>query len=180
MNIRRYCSVAVVASCLGSRPLAAQWSIAPTIAVGAAIPGGVLRDRVSEGPTVKVGLWIRAPKLPVGITTEAMYAHFLPGGVDRAADGLRVGALSVNVTTRRHDRRFDLYGVAGAGWYWHSGANGKYTDRQAPGFSVGIGEVFRVAAVDSFFEVRLHRVHTPSRAGESWMTLMPFVVGARF
>ena len=180
MRPRRYVLMGIAACCLVTTSASAQWSVAPTLAVGPAIPGGVLRDRVSEGPTVKGGLWIRKANLPVGITTEAMYARFFPGGVDRASDGLHVGAITANLTTRRHDQRFDVYGVAGAGWYWHSGANGKYEDRQAPGVNVGIGEVFRVGSVDSFFEVRLHRVRTPSRAGESWMTLMPFVVGARF
>ena len=135
---RTVCGVlAVVASCVLSQPMTAQWSVAPTIAGGPAIRGGVLRDRVSEGPTVKVGLWVRTPKLPVAITTKAMYAHFGPSGVDRAADGLRVGGLSFNLTTRRHDRRLDVYGTAGAGWCWHSTANEKYVDRQAPSFNVG-------------------------------------------
>jgi len=145
------------------------------------IPVGTFRDVVREGAALQVGVWVRAPRLPVGVTAEALLAQFGAGGTQDGLDGARVGALTVNVTTRRHDRRLDLYGIAGAGWYWKDRMAPQYLDRQAPGFNVGLGEIVALGNTDFFVELRVHAIRATSQTGSGgWMTVMPLVVGARF
>ncbi len=172
--------LAVVIGLLVPEHAHAQWSASPVIGVGPVIPSGSLRDAVREGVALKLGVWWRAPRVPVGITTEAMLAQFGGGTATDGLRGARVGALTANVTTRRHDRRLDLYGVAGAGWYWMDNMAPRYLERQAPGFNVGIGEVVSLGHTDYFVELRLHAVRATSQTGGSWMTFVPLLLGARF
>ncbi len=158
----------------------AQWSASPVLAVGPAIPAGKFRDAASEGAAIKLGLWMRAPSVPVGVTSEALLVQFGGGATRDGLNGARVAALTANVTTRRHDRRLDLYGIAGAGWYWMDRMAPRYLDRQAPGFNVGVGEVVALGSTDFFVELRLHAVRATRQTGEGWMTFMPLLVGARF
>ena len=158
----------------------AQWSASPVVAIGPVIPAGSFRDVVREGAALKLGVWLRAPRVPVGVTTEVLLAQFGSSGARDGLDRARVGAITANVTTRRHDRRLDLYGIAGAGWYWMDRMAPRYLDRQAPGFNVGVGEVVSLGHTDLFVELRLHAVRATSRTGEGWMTFMPLLVGARF
>ena len=173
----------ILAAALGlsvPEPVHAQWSASPIVAVGPLIPAGPLRDAVREGAALKLGLWLRAPRVPIGVTTEAMLAQF---GGSASSDGLRnarVGALTANVTTRRHDRRLDTYGIAGAGWYWMDNMTPRYNERHAPGFNVGIGEVVSLGNTDYFVEIRLHAVRVTSQTGAGWMTFAPLLLGARF
>ena len=128
----------------------------------------------------KGALWLRAPRVPVGVTIEGMYAQFRDARPDMASEHTHVGAVLANVTTRRHERKLELYGVAGAGWYWRNGPTDSFAERQAPGINVGIGEIIALGSRDFFVELRLHAVRTPARTGEQWMTFMPLLIGARF
>ena len=158
----------------------AQWSASPVVAIGPVIPAGSFRDAVREGAAIKVGVWLRAARLPVGVTAEALLVQFADGATREGLDRARVGALAVNVTTRRHDRRLDLYGIAGAGWYWLDRMAPRYLDRQAPGLNVGVGEVVALGSTDFFVELRVHAVRASAPTGATWMTFMPILVGARF
>jgi len=158
----------------------AQWSASPVVAVGPAIPAGAFRDVAREGVAIKAGLWMRAPRVPIGVSVEAMLAQFGADATRGGLDGARVGALTVNATTRRHDRRLDTYGIAGAGWYWLGRTAPRYSDRQAPGFNLGVGEIVSLGDIDFFAELRVHAVRATSQTGSGWITFMPLLVGARF
>jgi hypothetical protein len=171
---------ACAALLVGAGPAHGQWSAAPAIALGVAIPGGMLRDDLREGVTAKAGVWLRAPRVPVGITAEAMYTH-LPAERNRGSAGdLRAGAMLLNVTTRRHEGRLDPYGIVGAGWYLFDNAKGRFSDRGAPGINVGIGEVIALGQRDYFVELRLHAMRTAGMDGRSWTTFLPLMAGLRF
>ena len=162
-----------------ARPISAQWSASPALALGIAIPTGALGRAVQEGVAVKAGLWMRAPRVPVGFTLEGMYTQF-GDAADAAANGrVRLSAITANMTSRRHERRLDLYGVAGGGWYWVHGSPVAYASRQVPGINVGLGEVVALGAADYFVELRLHLLRKPSRDA-AWTTFMPLVLGVRF
>lgn len=163
-----------------ARRAQAQWSIAPSVAVGTAVPAGAFGRDVAESVTLKGALWLRAPRVPVGVTIEGMYAQFRDARPDMASENTHVGAVLANVTTRRHERKLELYGVAGAGWYWRNGPTDSFAERQAPGINVGVGEIIALGSRDFFVELRLHAVRTPARTGEQWMTFMPLLIGARF
>ena len=165
---------------LVARPAHGQWSIAPSVALGTAIPAGAFGREVAESVTIKGALWLRAPRVPVGVTIEGMYAQFRDARPGVTSEHTHVGAVLANVTTRRHERRLDLYGVAGAGWYWRNGPTDSFAERQAPGINVGVGEIIALGRRDLFVELRLHAVRTPARTGEQWMTFMPLLIGARF
>ena len=169
------CSALVV-----SRPAQAQWSIAPSVALGTAVPAGAFGRDVAESVTLKGALWLRAPRVPVGLTIEGMYAQFRDVRPNVVSEDTHLGAVIANVTTRRHERKLELYGVAGAGWYWRNGPTDSFAERQAPGINVGVGEIIALGSRDFFVELRLHAVRTPARTGEQWMTFMPLLIGARF
>jgi len=162
------------------RPAQAQWSIAPSVALGAAIPAGAFGREVKESVAFKAALWMRAPRFPVGFTLEGMHAPFRDARPTVASQRSHVTAIIANVTTRRHERKLELYGVAGAGWYWRGGSSNVFAERQAPGINVGVGEIIALGSRDYFVELRLHAVRTPSRTGEQWLTFMPILLGARF
>jgi hypothetical protein len=162
------------------RPAQAQWSLAPSVALGTAVPAGAFSRDVAESVTLKGALWLRAPRVPVGLTLEGMYAQFRDARPDVASENTHVGAVLANVTTRRHERKLELYGVAGAGWYWRNGPTDSFAERQAPGINFGVGEIIALGRRDFFVELRLHAVRTPARTGEQWMTFMPLLIGARF
>jgi len=163
-----------------ARPAEGQWSIAPSIALGTAIPAGALGGVASESVALKGALWLRAPRVPVGFTVEGMYAQFRDARPNVVSQHTHVSAVVANITTRRHERKLELYGVAGAGWYWQNGPTDSFADRQAPGVNFGVGEIIALGSRDYFVELRLHAVRTPARTGEQWMTFMPLLVGARF
>jgi hypothetical protein len=173
-------SAACAALLMGARPAHGQWSAAPAVAVGAAIPGGTMRDAVGEGVTAKVGLWLRAPRVPVGITAEAMYTYMHGESVRATKDDFQVGALLLNVTTRRHEGRLDPYGVLGGGWYHFTDPDGRFVQRSAPGVNVGVGEVIAVGDRDYFVEVRFHAMYTAGMSGRQWTTFLPLMAGIRF
>ena len=165
---------------LVARPAQGQWSIAPSVALGTEVPAGAFGRDVAESVTLKGALWLRAPRVPVGVTIEGMYAQFRDARPEVASEHTHVGAVLANVTTRRHEKKLELYGVAGAGWYWRNGPTDSFADRQAPGINVGVGEIIALGSRDFFVELRLHAVRTPARTGEQWMTFMPLLIGARF
>ncbi len=169
----------VMAACY-ARPISAQWSVSPAVAFGVAVPTAALGDAVAEGVAFKAGLWMRAPRVPVGLTMEAMYTQFGDGANSVTRERVRLSGITANVTTRRHDRRLDLYGVAGGGWYWLHGARDLYEERHAPGVNIGVGEIVALGAADYFVELRVHAIRTPSRTSAKFMTFMPLVLGARF
>lgn len=74
----------------------AQWSAAPVVAIGPVIPAGSLRKGVREGAAIKVGVWFRAPRIPVGVTAEALLVQFADGatreGLDRARGMVLAGS----------------------------------------------------------------------------------------
>lgn len=183
MRTRRARGIAaalLMAGIVPSTQASAQWSAAPAVALGLAVPGGSLRDLVSEGLTAKAGVWMRAPRVPVGFTAEAMVMH--AGRVRRSAatDAFRVAAVTLNATTRRHEGRLDPYGVLGAGWYWHTDPGQGFTQRSAPGVNVGLGEVIAMGERDFFVELRLHAVRTPTAEGVRWTTFLPVLLGVRY
>lgn len=183
MSIRRarISAAALLLTCfLPIRQASAQWSAAPAVALGLAVPGGSLRDLVSEGLTAKAGVWMRAPRVPVGFTAEAMLMHAGRVRNSAATDAFRVAAVTLNATTRRHEGRLDPYGVLGAGWYWHTDPGMGLTQRSAPGVNVGIGEVIAMRDRDFFVELRLHAVRTPTADGARWTTFLPVLFGVRF
>jgi hypothetical protein len=150
------------------------------VALGVAIPGGTLRDVVAEGVTAKAGVWMRAPRVPVGITAEAMYTH-LRGDQRGARDGaLQVGAMLFNITSRRHEGRLDPYGTLGAGWYLFNNPERRFLEGHAPGVNVGVGEVIALGDRDYFVEVRLHAMYTSTPTGRAWKTFLPLMLGMRF
>ncbi len=161
-------------------PLHAQWSAAPTLAVGPVIPTGALGDVANEGLAVKAGAWLRAPRVPVGLAVEAMYAHFRAGANGASSTDTRVGAVLANITTRRHARRLELYGSAGGGYYWLDGASASLAGRRAAGVNIGVGEIIALGSHDYFVELRLHAVRTPAQSPSRWMTFMPLLLGIRF
>ncbi len=167
-------------SCISARPAHGQWSVAPSVALGPAIPTGAFGSGVNEGVALKGALWMRAPRFPVGFTFEGMYAQFRDARPAVASQDSRLFAVVANVTTRRHERKLDLYGIAGAGWYWRDGPNDTFADRQAPGVNIGVGEIIALGSRDFFVELRLHAVRKPARTREQWMTFMPLLIGARF
>lgn len=161
-------------------PAYRQWAVAPTVAVGLAVPGGALHDAVAEGITGKLGVWIRAPGAPVGLTSELLYAHLRGGRVSPRAGDLRIAAALANITTRRHDGRLDPYATLGVGWYHHGDPDNRFQSSTAPGVNVGIGEVIAVGERDYFVEVRLHAMRTTAPRGRSWTTFGPLMMGLRF
>lgn len=161
-------------------PVRAQWSAAPTVAIGLAVPGGALHDAVAEGVTAKAGLWMRAPRVPVGFTAEAMYTHLRGGRTVPRSGDMQIGSLLTNVTTRRHEGRLDPYGTLGFGWYWYSDPDARFRGTSAPGINVGVGEVIALARRDYFVEVRLHAMRTPTVTGRSWTMFLPLMLGVRF
>lgn len=171
---------ACAALLVGAGPAHGQWSAAPAVALGVAIPGGAIRETVGEGVTAKAGLWLRAPRVPVGITAEAMYTYMATESGRSRKDNFQVGALLVNLTTRRHEGRLDPYGVFGGGWYRFTDPDGRFTQRSAPGVNVGIGEVIAVGARDYFVEVRFHAMYTATMSGREWTTFLPLMAGIRF
>lgn len=171
---------ACAALLMGAVPAYGQWSVAPAVALGAAIPGGSMRDVLREGVTAKAGLWLRAPRVPVGITAEAMYTHMRADAMRGASDDFHVGALLMNVTTRRHEGRLDPYGVVGGGWYRFTDPDARFLARSAPGLNVGVGEVVAVGQRDYFVELRLHAMYTSTMTGRAWTTFLPLMVGMRF
>lgn len=178
MMHRSVIGVALLVACNG-QSLSAQWSIAPSAAVGVSIPG-TRHDELKEGVVAKAGVWVRAPRVPVGFTVEGMFSH-LPGGRRiSTAEGLTVGGAMLSVTTRRHERRVETYGVAGGGWYWYSNAPGRFTRANAPGFNAGVGELLQVRGHDLFAEVRFHAIRTPTASGGTWTTMLPIMLGLRF
>ena len=163
-----------------ARPISAQWSVAPTVAMGISLPTGTLGDAVSEGIAFKAGLWMRAPRLPVGFTAEAMHAQFGDAGSTASRERIRLSAVTTNITTRRHERRLDLYAVAGGGWYWMQGSREPFAARHAPGINIGVGEIVALGTADYFVELRVHAIRTSSRTDAQWMTFMPLLIGVRF
>lgn len=162
-------------------PAHGQWSAAPTVALGLAIPGGTLHDAVAEGIIAKAGLWMRAPRVPFGVTAEAMYTYMRGDNKNARAEDMHIGAVLVNMTTRRHEGRLDPYGILGGGWYLFSDPDARFQRRSAPGVNVGVGEVIAVGDRDYFIEVRLHAMRTTSMAGGSvWTTFLPIMAGVRF
>lgn len=172
--------VAAVTLLVSAVPAHGQWSAAPTAAIGLAVPGGVLHDAVAEGVTGKVGVWVRAPRVPVGLTSEVMYTHLRGGRTMPRADDLRIAAVLVNVTSRRHEGRFDPYVTAGGGWYHHGDPDNRFRSSSAPGVNVGLGEVIAMGDRDNFVEVRLHAMRTASATGRTWTTFLPLMLGLRF
>ena len=179
MRLRRHAALALCFALCSASPLRAQWSVSPAVALGVAVPAGALADAVGEGVALKAGLWMRAPRVPVGFTIEGMYAHFGHGASTVGGERVSLSGLTANVTTRRHDRRLDLYGVAGGGWYWMHGSREPFPERQAPGLNIGVGEVVALGAADYFVELRVHAIRPPSRSAP-WKTFMPLVLGVRF
>jgi hypothetical protein len=135
---------------------------------------------VRNGVAVKAGVWMRAPGIPVGITAEGMYARYGGGQTIDALGPVVLSAVTLNATTRRHQRKLETYGVGGIGWYWLDGGAPRYADPQAPGFNVGVGEIIAVGSRDYFIELRLHAVRMASASGERWLTTMPILLGVRF
>ena len=179
MRIRLGATLVFCLSVCGAGPLGAQWAVAPTLALGAIVPTGALASAVGEGVALKAGLWMRAPRAPVGLTVEGMHAQFAHGATRVAGERVSLSALTLNATTRRHDRRLDLYGVAGAGWYWMHGSRVPFPERQAAGLNFGVGEALALGGADFFVELRLHAIRTPSRDAR-WKTFMPILLGVRF
>lgn len=162
-------------------PAHGQWSAAPAVALGLAIPGGTLHDAVTEGVTAKAGLWMRAPRVPFGVTAEAMYTHMRGENARTRAGNMQIGAVLVNMTTRRHEGRLDPYGILGGGWYLFNDPDERFKGRAAPGVNIGVGEVIAVGDRDYFVEVRLHAMRTASMSGRgTWTTFLPLMAGLRF
>lgn len=180
----RHCGVRGALACglllAGATPLAAQWSAAPAVAVGLAVPGGALHDAVGEGVTAKAGLWMRAPRVPVGFTAEVMYTHLRGDRGRPVADDLQIGSVLVNFTTRRHEGRLDPYGTAGIGWYTFTDPDNRFTNGRAPGVNIGVGEVIAIGRRDFFVEARLHAMRTSTPTGSTWTTFLPLMLGVRF
>jgi len=160
-------------------PAHGQWSAAPTVAVGLAVPGGALHDAVAEGITGKIGVWMRAPRVPVGFTSELLYTHMRGGRTEPRAGDLRIAAALVNLTTRRHEGRLDPYATLGVGWYHHGDPDDRFRSSTAPGVNVGIGEVIALGDRDYFVEVRLHAMRTTAPTGRRWTTFLPLMMGVR-
>lgn len=181
-NTPRSLAILIVAGTLSvvAKPAQAQWAAKPSVALGLAVPGGALHDAVAEGATAKVGLWMRAPRVPVGFTAEAMYTHLRGGRTVPRSDNMRIASVLANVTTRRHEGRLDPYGTLGVGWYWYTDPDRRFEGAAAPGVDVGIGEVIALAERDYFVEVRLHAVRTPTPTGSTWTTFLPLMLGIRF
>lgn len=181
-TITRGVTAVVAAGALSAAapPAEAQWAAAPAVALGLAVPGGALHDAVAEGATAKVGLWMRAPRVPVGFTTEAMYTHLRGGRTMPRSSDMRIASILANVTTRRHEGRLDPYGTLGAGWYWYTDPDRRFRGSAAPGVNVGIGEVIALADRDYFVEVRVHAIRTPTPTGHTWTTFLPLMLGVRF
>lgn len=176
----RRCGLGVaLTSLVLARDLPGQWSAAPTLALGVAIPAS-LHEELGEGIVGKAGVWIRAPRLPVGLTAEAVLSHQRAGRGRLGGDPLTIGGLLLNATTRRHDQRLETYAVAGGGWYWYSHTPGRFTGSSAPGFNVGVGELLDVRGHDLFAELRGHFVHTATPTGTRWTVFVPIMIGARF
>jgi hypothetical protein len=172
--------VGLTALLLVSAPSAqAQWSAAPAVAIGIGIPG-TKQDQLAEGVVAKAGVWMRAPRVPVGFTVEGMFTHLRDGRQTVGSNGMSIGGATFNLTTRRHENRLDTYGVAGAGWYWFDNPMGRYTRTNAPGFNVGVGELLEISGHDLFIEVRFHALRTPMTTGSSWTTTLPIMLGMRF
>ncbi len=150
------------------------------MALGLSIPTGALGDVASEGAALKAGVWIRAPRVPVGLSVEGLYTHLRGGANGAASKSSRVGGLLANITTKRHARRLELYGIAGGGYYWLDGPSTSFVRRNAPGLNVGVGEIIALGSNDYFIELRLHAVRTPAQSGERWTTFMPVLMGVRF
>lgn len=173
--------IAAVATLLVSPvPAHGQWTAAPTMAVGLAVPGGALHDAVAEGVTGKIGVWMRAPGVPVGLTSEVLYTHLRGGRSTPRAGDLRIAAVLANITTRRHAGRLDPYVTIGGGWYHHGDPDNRFVSSTAPGLNFGLGEVIAVGERDYFVEVRLHAMRTASPTGRTWTTFLPLMMGLRF
>jgi len=162
-----------------ARPAQAQRSVAPMLAIGAAVPADA-GDDLSEGFTAKAGLWIRSPDRPFGVTIEGLYARLGGDGTSSANRGLHLGGATVNLTTKRHESRFDTYVFGGAGYYWYSNRGGRLRSNNGPGFNAGIGEVLSIGRRDLFVELRYHRIRVDDPGADRWMSFIPMVVGARF
>jgi hypothetical protein len=172
-------AAAVIAVGVGARPAQAQRSVAPVLAIGVGVPADA-GDDLSEGITAKAGLWIRSPDRPFGVTIEGMYARLGAADTPAANTGMHLGGASVNLTTKRHERRFDTYVFGGAGYYWYSDRGGRLRSTNGPGFQGGIGEVLSVGRRDLFVELRYHSIRVDDPASDRWMSFIPMVVGARF
>jgi hypothetical protein len=161
-------------------PVAAQWSVAPSLAVGLAIPG-TRQDRLGEGPVAKAGLWMRAPRFPLGITAEGMVTSKPHRETMTPTDDrFTIAGATLNVTTRRHAARLEPYGIVGGGWYWYNNVDGQFTRTHAPGLNVGVGELLEWHGHDLFIELRLHALRTPMMTGTVWTTTLPIMLGMRF
>jgi hypothetical protein len=177
---RRTAGLTCAALLTWAAPAQAQWSAAPAVAIGLAVPGGMLHDAVAEGITGKAGVWMRAPRVPVGFTAEAMYTHLRGGRTQPRSGDMRIGGVIANLTTRRHEGRLDPYGTIGAGWYAFSDPDGRFRSNNAPGMNVGVGEVIALGNHDYFVEVRLHVMRTNTMSGRAWTTFLPLMVGVRY
>lgn len=177
--LRLLAAVGWAALGVGARPLPAQWSVAPVFALGAAVPADA-GDNLSEGFVAKAGVWLRAPSIPFGLTVEGLYTRMGGTRTPRANAGVQVAGASLNMTTRRHDRRWDTYLVGGAGYYWHSGRDGRLRSHGGAGLNAGIGEVFAVGGHDLFVELRYHWLKVNDPVADGWMSFMPLVLGVRF
>lgn len=172
-------AVGVIALAVVARPAGAQWSIAPVLAIGAGVPADA-GDNLNEGFSAKAGLWLRSPSIPFGITLEGVYARLGSTRTPEANAGVQIGGASINLTTRRHDGRFDTYLVGGVGYYWYSGRDGRLQSSDGPGFNAGLGETFDVGGHDLFAELRYHRVRVTDPLSDRWMSFVPLVFGIRF
>lgn len=158
----------------------AQWSAAPTVAVGPVVPSTGLRGDAREGIAVKAGVWFRAPKVPIGLTAEGLFVH-LPRDRSRpTASGVDIVGLGFNATTRRHQRRLETYATAGLGGYRVSGGAVVRDSDVAVGVNAGIGEIIAVGSMDYFIEIRAHAMRLSTPTGDRWTSFVPLVLGARF
>lgn len=179
---RSLLSIAVVGA-LATSSASAQRPVTLSLAGGASLPVGGLRDDANAGWHGLAALALSTYMQPLGLRLDAAYNRFPSRDAAPATtgvDALVVGSATLNVTYRlpMTNSPASPYLIAGAGAY-RSECDGAASCGDATtryGWNAGLGFKFATPGLRTFIEARFHR----TERGERKVQFFPATIGFAF
>ena len=181
--MKRFVVPILALACLAPSRAAAQRPVSLSLAGGAAVPIGGLRDDANLGWHGLAAIALGSFMQPLGLRLDAAYNHFASTDETRAVSG--VEALDVSSATLNFTYRLPMtnspaspYLIAGAGAYRSEcdgpAGCGEATTRY--GWNAGLGFKFATPGLRTFVEARFHR----TERGERKVQFFPVTIGVTF
>jgi len=173
----------ILLAALATSPALAQRPLTLSLAGGASVPVGGLRDDANLGWHALAALGLGSYMQPLGLRLDVAYNSFASTDETRAlsgADALDVGSATLNFTYRlpMTNSPVSPYLIAGAGAYRSEcdGPAGCGDATTRYGWNAGVGFKFATPGLRTFIEARFHR----TERGEQKVQFFPATMGVTF